>query len=104
MDIPWKGLWFVTNLLIALAYFVISYVLRKWSGFVRSEYAWLFGAFIGACGLHHLWMAFAVFNSRIPYSMTMQSVIDTVTMVISVVTAALVSIDAWRTRHPVGKS
>ena len=94
MEFP--ALWVIANLLTALSYFSISYVLRKWSGFVRSEYSWLFAAFIGACGMHHCVMAFVPMMAVWHMLNLAQTVVDTVMMAISVVTAGLVVADARR--------
>lgn len=99
--VPWQlpGLWVNTNLLTGLSYVAISFVIRKWAGFVRAEYVPLFSFFIGACGLHHLVMAVFPFMLGPSKLYLLASIVDTLMMGVSIVTACLVVQDAWRTRH-----
>lgn len=97
MEYP--GLWVVSNLLTALSYFAIAYVVRRWAGFVRPEYCWLFSAFIGACGAHHCTMAFMPIMLELHTLHLVQGAVDTVMMAVSLATAVLVVRDAWLTRR-----
>lgn len=97
--LEYPGLWVASNALTGLAYLAIAFVLRRWSGFVRAEYCWLFSAFIGACGLHHLAMTLTPGMVESHALHLLQGVIDTVMMAVSILTAGLVAMDAWRSRQ-----